>query len=141
MLSKGMPETFTTCTGKEFKTFFPPDRIFYKVLRISLIHHQFQYKVGINIDTKKFNPHGECAEGGLYFCHISDLPLYLDYGRCIAEIKILDDSLIYIEPNKYKANKFVIKSIVPFNIIIKQIPTNYSEELIHRMVRTHLHCT
>lgn len=38
---------------------------FYKFLNDDLTHHNFQYKIGLNIDIKPFNPTYLCSNGGL----------------------------------------------------------------------------
>ena len=97
-------------SGLEFKEKY--GTVFYKVLRSDLIHHGFKYQIGLNIDTQSFNPSGSCESGGLYFTGIKHLFEFLSYGQYIALIELPDDSQIYIEYNKFKADQVIIKKIL-----------------------------
>ena len=74
--------------------------IFYKIVRSDLIHHGFKYQLGLNVDTKQFNPSGSCESGGLYFTNINNLLDFCYCGQHIALIEIPDDSQIYIDDDK-----------------------------------------
>ena len=96
-------------TGLEFKQLYKTE--FYKILKNNLIHYDHQYIDGINICLEEFNPNGECSSGGLYFVEFNKISLWLNYTKelkYIVKVDILDDSLIYVEKNKFKANKFLI---------------------------------
>jgi len=74
--------------------------------------------LGLNIDNKSFNPINTCSEGGLYFflrdeskCHL----YFNQYGVKIANIEISNDAQIYIEEDKFKADKLIISEIIHFN--------------------------
>ena len=55
-------------TGKEFTNHYnKSDTKFYKILKEDLIHNNYQFVNGINIDPIPFNPDGECSKGGFYF--------------------------------------------------------------------------
>src|SRR5271156_4589482 len=82
-----------------------------KILAENLIHHNFQYKEGLNIDTIPFNPSGECEPGGLYYCEREKAYLYANFGPFIADVEIPDDARIYAEPDRYKADKIIISNI------------------------------
>ncbi len=96
---------------KGFKVEYP-DTKFYKLTNESENHNGFQFVDGINIDTQKFNPSGECSSGGLYFTELNKIAMWISYRgqnmKYIREVEILDDSLIYIEDNKFKADKFIL---------------------------------
>lgn len=71
-----------------------------------IIMRNFQYKFGLNKDTIKFNPYGECCAGGLYFSNEKYISLFDNgtYGSNIYEIK-LPDAQIYLEDyDKAKAD-------------------------------------
>jgi len=106
---------YHTFTGKEFNDFYKGTR-FYKFLNDDLIHYDFKYELGLNIDTKQFNPTGTCKGGGLYFCEESKCHLYWDdYGEVkLAIIGIPDDALVYIEERKFKADRLIINEIIGF---------------------------
>ena len=108
-----------TLSGLEFKKTY--GKTFYKVLRPDLIHHGFRYRPGLNIDTVPFDPSESCKPGGLYFADIKNLLKFLNYGNQIAEIEIPDDSLVYIENNKFKTDKFIIGNIITNETEILQL--------------------
>jgi hypothetical protein len=85
-----------------------------KILNASMKHNKFQYVEGLNVDIHPFNPTGECQKGGLYFCELSDVYLYLGYGTLIADVEIPSDAKVYQEKNKLKADKIILKNIRPF---------------------------
>ena len=98
-------------SGAEFKVKYPGP--YYKFLRSDLTHKGFTYKLGLNVDTKKFNPSGECQEGGLYF--FNDLKYFsnfYDYGPQLGIIDIPDDALVYSEEIKFKADKLFLSKII-----------------------------
>jgi hypothetical protein len=98
-------------TGSEFKAKYPNTK-FYKLTNKSENHNGFQFIDGINIDTQKFNPSCTCSKGGLYFTELNKIAKWISYGeqnmKYIREVKILDDSQICIEENKFKTNKFIL---------------------------------
>jgi hypothetical protein len=102
---------YSTITGKAFKKLFS-NKKFYKITNEKECHHNFQYKDGLNEDTILFNPSGKCNSGGLYFTELNKIGLWIDYGKNIREIEVLDDSLIYIENDKFKTNKFILQNKV-----------------------------
>ena len=85
--------------------------VFYKCLADDLTHHKFTYKLGMNEDTNKFIL-DECAEGGLYFTDKSNIHKFLCYGPKIANIIIPNNARCYLEENKMKSDKIIVKSIV-----------------------------
>lgn len=92
----------TEYTGSEF-------------LHDNLTHYGFKYGLGLNSDTKQFKPFGECSDGGLYFCEENKRHLYYrNYGFNLALIEIPDDARVYVEENKFKADKLFIKNIADF---------------------------
>jgi hypothetical protein len=82
---------------------------FYKILNGEENHNGFQYHDGLNIDINKFNPINECEIGGLYFSDLTNIARYLNYGIWIREVILPIDALIYVEHNKYKADKIILK--------------------------------
>ena len=98
-------------TGFEFKAKYSNTK-FYKLTNESEIHNGFHYVDGLNIDTEKFNPSDQCSSGGLYFTELNKIAMWISYGgenmTYVREVEILDDSLVYIEENKFKADKFYL---------------------------------
>ena len=101
----------TTYTGSEFNN-LTKDKHFVRLTIEDENHNGFQYKTGLNIDTLPFNPIGNCTPGGLYFCEMKYFPIFLEYNdkicKKIRSVQIPDDSLVYIEDNKYKTDKFIL---------------------------------
>jgi hypothetical protein len=97
-------------SGEEFKKLYP-NTTFYKLTNDIECHNGFQFNDGLNIDHVKFDPTDECKGGGLYFTELNNVAMWITYIhiKYIREVEILDDSLIYIEKNKFKTNKFVLK--------------------------------
>jgi hypothetical protein len=81
---------------------------FYKFVNDTFTHNNFTYKVGVNKDIMPFIPEYECHKGGLYFADKININNFSNYGNSIAVIKLLQDSRIYVENKKFKANKFYI---------------------------------
>ena len=87
---------------------------FYKFLNDRKLHSGFQYKLGLNVDTIKFNPSGSCEPGGLYFSDNENIAKFTIFGNNIACITLLEDAQFYIDPegDKYKTDKFYIEAII-----------------------------
>jgi hypothetical protein len=49
------------------------------------------------------------VKGGIYFTKLNNVTLWINYIR---EVEIVDDSWIYVETNKFKADKIVLKKRV-----------------------------
>lgn len=68
-------------SGSIFNKIYKDTR-FYKVLNDNLIHHNFEYKVGLNIDT-----------GGFNFCEEVNIRMHMwHHGRKFAHVTIPDDA-------------------------------------------------
>ncbi len=89
------------------------NQTFYKILNKELNHHNFQYNLGLNIDTVPFDPSGSCEPGGLYFTTFDHIFKFIEFGDNIAEVSIPEDAKVYEDPggDKYKADRIFIKSI------------------------------
>jgi hypothetical protein len=97
-------------TGKHFNKKYK-DAVLCKFIKHGLINKSFQYKLGLNEDTIPFVPN-ECCEGGLYFFNIKYFYLYFKYGPKLAFLTIPDDARVFIEKNKFKADKLIINNII-----------------------------
>jgi hypothetical protein len=93
---------------------FDYDKTYYKVMAKNMIHHGYEYKIGLNILIEDFIEDGYCNVGGLYFCDIKDVIgwLYLHEDGYIAEIKIPDDARVVNQENKYKADKLIVENLI-----------------------------
>ena len=83
---------------------------YYKILNKDEKHNGMQYKFGLNVDCKKFNPSGNCNPGGIYFAR-EDILAFLGYGHYIREVQLPEDAQVYENPGspkKWKADKVVL---------------------------------
>jgi len=94
-------------TGEDFNALYAGYH-FVKLTKEDNSRQQFVYKEGLNIDTNDFDPNGQCREGGLYFTDINKMLKWLSYGPIIWEVIIPPDAKVYVEENKFKADKFVL---------------------------------
>jgi len=60
---------------------------YYKILSKDECHHDLQYKTGLNVDPKPFNPCGNCEPGGIYFSR-EDILAFLGYGPWIRKVTL-----------------------------------------------------
>ena len=103
-------------TGKEFNS--RCKHSLYRITNEREKHHKFQYETGLNTDTLKFDPSGECKPGGLYFFDRSQVINYRFYVKnpfWIRRVEILNDdnnnndkTFVYVERDKYKTNRFIL---------------------------------
>lgn len=92
---------------------------FYKFLFDNLVHRGFQYNLGTNIDDHEFNPKYECSEGGLYFCDQTKCHMFWkNYGHTLGVVEIPNDARVYIEKDKFKADKIILSEVLNF----KRVP-------------------
>jgi phage regulator Rha-like protein len=106
--------TRSVLSGTDFKkTFSGP---FYKFLNNDYKHHNFTYNLGLNVDNEQFNPIGECQKGGLYFCELDKCHLYYSgFGNYLARIDVPDNAKVYIETDKFKADRLIVSTITHFD--------------------------
>ena len=83
---------------------------YYKVLNDKMKHNDFQYKLGLNIDTSEFNDE-EC-KNGLYFCKKENVPKWMGYGSKLAFITIPETAKVHHFGDKSKANCIFIEKII-----------------------------
>ena len=110
-------------TGEEFCTYFPNlSKKLVKLTNEEENHNWFQFKTGLNVDSIPFNPIPGCQPGGIYFTDIDNIARWLDYGKgkmkYCREVTLPSDSRVYIEENKYKADKMILGERVE----IKDLP-------------------
>jgi hypothetical protein len=110
-------ELYGIYTGKEFNE-LTQGKKFVKITVANDIHRDFKYKTGENElpYNEPFNPEGQCSGGGFYFFEdqnvYSHVKFYFEdlYYR---NVVVPDDTLIYVENNKYKINKFELSDKQP----------------------------
>jgi hypothetical protein len=98
--------------GKEFNRVYK-DKVFVKLTNKKENHNGFQFKTGLNEDTVPFNPTGKCSAGGIYFCEYEKTINWLHYNSAgfmvyYRHVHVPDDSKVYIERGKYKADKIML---------------------------------
>ena len=83
----------------------------YKVIKRNKKHYLHTYFEGENVDKIPFSSTGTCRAGGFYFTDYLNVPLYINYGELIADVTLSDDAKVYVEKDKFKADKIIISNI------------------------------
>lgn len=115
-----------TITGKQFNQIFKGTK-FVKLTNKKQIHNNFKFKNGLNVDINAFNPHNECTAGGIYFTDINKMKSWIYYRndimRHIRDVTLPDDAQIYVENDKFKADKMILgsKKEIRENVYIEAI--------------------
>jgi len=109
-----------TMTGADFN-FFMKDKTIIKLFAGSKIHNRMEFVVGLNVDPVKFNPNARCCEGGIYFIEKKNNKVWREYNYTTMEyfslVIIPDDAYVYIEDDKFKADKLHIVAFRSLSII------------------------
>jgi hypothetical protein len=100
---------YKTFSGKDFNEIYK-GRKFHKIISNELQSYGFRYQYGLNIDTEDFYPRGTCQGGGLYFTDENHIDNNRHIGDVIVDVTVPDDALVYIEDDKFKANKIIMKN-------------------------------
>src|SRR5579872_2215212 len=114
--------------GKQFNEIFC-DWSLVKLTNSTEVHNNFQFKDGLNNDTITFYPKGRCKEGGIYFIEKKNQHKWIHYSNKIGfmmyvrKVIIPDDAKVYIENDKYKADKIILgpRKLINDNVYIKSI--------------------
>ena len=106
---------------------------FYKITNEKENHNGLQYHDGLNVDILPFNPHGDCAKGGIYFAR-EDILAFLNFGPWIRQVTLPNDAEIYKNPGnpkKWKADKVILgkREKITVNIIKKLIKEGADPEV------------
>lgn len=112
----------TILTGKVFNEKFI-NNVFVKLLNPDENHNGYQFKTGLNVDFREFNPIDSCSPGGLHFTEFDKMEMWIDNNDSDSDIyepmvfcrkvTIPDDAYVYIEDNKFKADQFILGSRIP----------------------------
>lgn len=114
--------------------------MYFKLLNIDMYHYGFQYKEGLNEDTREFNKQENSF--GLHFADQNSIMSFLEYGDdLIAEVEIPTGEPIVIfksdcdrRSNKYKAKRIILKNIRPlwtldtFKYLVEECNVNVDYE-------------
>src|SRR5665647_3665118 len=107
-------------TGKEFNAKYT-GKTLVKLTSESECHNGFQFKDGLNVDTVPFNPTSECKPGGIYFCELSKFFYWTIYNEkqmiWYRKVTIPDDAQVYVESDKFKADKLILSERHEISII------------------------
>jgi len=79
---------------------------YYKYVSKDMIHNNYKYADGLNVDINEFNPNIQCAKGGLYFCNIKNISYWYSFGTKLYKVFVPKDIPICHEigyHNKFKA--------------------------------------
>jgi len=99
-------------SGGEFNLLYPNIQL-YKLTNEDENHNNFQFTDGFNIDYIPFDPTGSCHSGGLYFTEYDKIGMWIYYNKqkmkYIRKVEIINDSKVYVEDNKFKADKFILR--------------------------------
>jgi len=101
--------------------------MYVKILNQRMNHHGFQYKEGLNVDTVPFNPSGDCEPGGLYYSTAEHICKFSAYGCSIADVIVPEDSQVYQNGTKFKADKIILSNIRSMEMYIDSLP--YEKQL------------
>lgn len=100
-------------SGSIFKRIFC-DILFIKLTNETETHNGFKFESGINVDIHEFNSTDECSKGGIYFIDEQEAWRWLYYNkeigimRYIRRVFIPNDAKVYVEANKFKADKLIL---------------------------------
>lgn len=142
MLNRNDPRMHKLYTGSSFNKEYRSAR-FVKVLDKTMIHYNFEYKEGLNVDTKMFVEDPMRCNNGLYFFRLprtfiwnrnytvpNNLGHYMAlYGDLVADVKIPDNAKIAVEDSvSFKADRIILSNI-------RNVHTLFSPELRERLTR------
>ena len=86
--------------------------MYVKVLNNGLVMRRFQYKLGLNEDTKPLNKDPGCTEG-LHFCEVRDVFRWVGLGETLAIVEIPEGEEIIKCKRKLKSHRIIIKEVMP----------------------------
>lgn len=118
------PHACKVFTGERFNKEYRFAR-FVKVLDKTMFHYNFEYKEGLNSDTKMFSEIPRFCNNGLYFYRIpyykKDIPDNLSkymtlYGSLVADVRIPDYARVLVESStEFKTDHLILSNIRPLS--------------------------
>lgn len=78
----------------------------------------YPYRIGLNTlkhNGEVFNPIPECGQGGLYFCEVTDILQWINYGHTLCVVEIPEDAQVVQLRRKAKADKIIILDMLPLD--------------------------
>jgi hypothetical protein len=97
----------------------------YKLLHADLVHNDFTYKEGLNVDHLPFRAYGDCEPGGLYYTDLEHIGCWFYWDTTlIADVTVPDDARVHPGPrgDKWKADRLVLSNIRPIGPFLAQQP-------------------
>lgn len=99
---------------------------YYRLLSGNMVHHDFQWKEGLNVDTNEFT-YDEICGGGLFFCERKDIHYWISHTTfLIADVTLPDDARVVHFINKSKADKVILSNIRPITDFDLTLQEHYS---------------
>ena len=95
----------------------------YKLLHADLVHNDFTYKEGLNVDHLPFRAYGDCEPGGLYYTDLEHIGCWFYWDTTlIADVTVPDDARVHPGPrgDKWKADQIVLSNIRPLGTFLAQ---------------------
>lgn len=97
----------TLIKGEELK-----DEILCKIMSENMVMKGFQYKIGMNEDTKPLAVKGRCKTG-LHFCCINHILNYLGYGINLVVVRVSDEENVYVDNRKFRTHRLEVRQVMP----------------------------
>lgn len=107
-----------------------------KLLHTNFTHHGFTYRTGLNVDPLRWNPHGSCEPGGLYYtvpeyaCHWVDPSM-----THVADVTVPDDQPVWADDQspttKWKAPQLFLSNIRPLHEFLLELSDQHLTQFIH----------
>jgi hypothetical protein len=120
ILTKDDPRLHRVFTGERFNKEYKSAR-FIKVLDKTMYHYNFQYKEGLNSDTKTFSERPRYCDNGLHFFRIipdyrRDIPYYWNYmtlyGSLVANVEIPNYARVLVKSStEFKTDHLILSNI------------------------------
>mgnify|MGYP001250049041 CR=1 FL=1 len=85
---------------------------YFKFLGKNKTNRDFQYKLGLNVDTISFNDDEDevCVKGGLYFSEAKDIIKHNNsFHEWLAEVELPDDEPLITFKDKSRAHQLIVK--------------------------------
>jgi hypothetical protein len=129
-------------SGVEFNEVFNGVSL-YKIIKNSMIHNNFKFSKGLNIDNNEFQVNNSSAPGGFFFTlgdYVNVKTLSNFYNpMSVWNIEIPDDSIVVIYNNRMKTNKIILTSKISDQSELKFL-TKENVELMFKINQNSLIC-
>ena len=88
-----------------------------KLLHGDMIHHNFQWKKGLNVLKEPFDSEPGCGPGGLYYCEAQNVDEHMHYIEpdLIADVTIPPGARTVTMAKKSKSDRVILSNIRPMD--------------------------